>query len=115
MPEPEPPRGGSFVGGGGSPPVEGSGSEGTLADGVWTGPTLTEGTLTWGVEEGVGTLVPPGRSIAAGTTATVAEARDRQARAAPPAAAAGMAPRRVPARILPAYPPPRTLPGRPRR
>ena len=111
---PEPPRGGSLVGGGGSPPVEGSGSEGTLSGGVWTGPTLTEGTLTWGVEEGVGTLVPPGRSIAAGTTATVADATDRQASAAPVAATASMALRRIPAGFTPEYPAAGTVPGGPR-
>src|SRR5437588_43963 len=65
-------------------------------------------------EEGVGTLVPPGRSIAAGTTATVAEARDRQASAAPVAATASMALRRIPAEIILEYPAAGTVPGGPR-
>jgi hypothetical protein len=82
------------------PDVEGSGSDGTLTSGVETEPTLTEGTVADGVEEGVGTLVPPGRSRAAGMAVSVGVAASRQTSAASANTVASVALRKTPAVVI---------------
>jgi hypothetical protein len=85
-------------------PVDGTGTVGALTGGVWTGPTFTGGTFTSGVDDGVGTLVPPGRSSAAGTAVMVGAAASRLTSAASVTTAASVALRKTPAIFIPEYP-----------
>jgi hypothetical protein len=116
VPDPEapepPPRG---VVSGGPPPdppppdpplgdVGGTGTEGTLAAGVETGPAVTEGTLTSGVDDGAGTLVPPGRSTFAGMAVSVGVAASTQTIPASVKSVASVALRKTPAVVIREYP-----------
>ena len=84
--------------------ADGTGTEGTLTSGVETGPTLTEGTFTGGVDDGVGTLGPPGTSTLAGMAVSVGTAASRQTSAASANTVASVALRKTPAVVIREYP-----------
>ena len=86
-----------------------------MTSGVVTGPTVSEGTVTDGVEEGAGTLDPPGRPMSAGTAVSVGAAASVHANAASVTAAANAARRNTPAVFIPEYPRPGTVAGFARR
>jgi hypothetical protein len=83
---------------------DGTGTEGTLAAGVETGPAFTEGTVTSGVEAGAGALVPPGRSTFAGMAVSVGVAASTQTSPASVNSVASVALRKTPAVVIREYP-----------